>query len=56
MVRIVVRRAKVRETMTEAPLGGYLTHTQAEAGQGKPGGSDVVWDLKVPNSKAGLSG
>lgn len=55
VVRIRVRRAKVRGTVTESPPprgGGYRTHTQVEGGQGRPKRSDAVWDLRVHERQA----
>lgn len=35
------------ETATEAAMGRYLTHILVEGNQGRTGGSDIVWDLRV---------
>lgn len=34
------------------PPGGYLTYTGVEVDQGRPAGSDAVWDPKVQKSQA----
>ena len=34
------------------PPGGYSTHTGVEVDQGRPAGSDAVWDPKVQKSQA----